>query len=128
MILINWLKRIRAGSGFCGFSASSWNKVCNVLETIEGIGCTINKTHSGNGWTVVVDGKSSDAPYPEGVTPPGTGGGGIPSGTELPGWVYWNESTHNVEQSTLTWDGEKFVESVERTVRFGTESHSSQHT
>lgn len=73
MILINWLKRIRAGSGFCGFSASSWNKVCNVLETIEGIGCTINKTHSGNGWTVVVDGKSSDAPYPEGLTPVGGG-------------------------------------------------------
>ena len=72
MILINWLKRIRAGSGFCGFSASSWNKVCNVLETIEGIGCTIHKTLSGNGWTIVVDGKSSDTPYPEGLTP-GTG-------------------------------------------------------
>ena len=102
MILINWLKRIRAGSGFCGFSASSWNKVCNVLETIEGIGCTINKTHSGNGWTVVVDGKSSDAPYPEGLTP---GGGG-----DVPQWgcsVVSGEASSSlrVRSGSLGWGG-----------------------
>ena len=125
MIMHNWLKRIREGVGFIGFSARSWGRVCNVMETIQGVGCVINKTQSGNGWSIQVDGVHSDLPLPEGMTP---GGGGIPTGTEIPGWVYWNETSHKIEQSTMTWDGSAFVESESRTEMISTESHSSQHT
>jgi hypothetical protein len=56
------------------------------------------------------------------------GGGGIPTGTEFPGWVYWNPTTHKVEQSTMTWSGTALVESETRSHQIDTESHSSQHT
>ncbi len=69
MILLGWLKRVRAGRGFSAFSASSWDRVCSVLENIEGIGCQIVKEPSGKSWKIVVDGYSSDVAFPEGVSP-----------------------------------------------------------
>jgi hypothetical protein len=60
MILLNWLRRYRANSPLASFHPASWNRICNVLEGIEGIGCQIFKTESGHGWQVIVDGVSSD--------------------------------------------------------------------
>jgi hypothetical protein len=64
VILHNWLRRFRSGAPLCAFSAQSWNRVANVLESIEGVGCRIEKTENGWGWQIVVDG-SSDFEPPE---------------------------------------------------------------
>ena len=54
MILTNWLRRFRAGSPLCRFDPKSWNRVANVLESIEGVGCRIAKTENGWGWQIIV--------------------------------------------------------------------------
>jgi hypothetical protein len=63
VILHNWLRRFRSGAPLCAFSARSWNRVANVLESIEGVGCRIEKTENGWGWQIVV-GDGSDAELP----------------------------------------------------------------
>lgn len=65
MILNNWLRRYRAGAALCRFCPRSWNRIANVLESIEGVGCRIEKTENGWGWQIVV-GDGSDAEPPPG--------------------------------------------------------------
>ena len=66
MIITNWLRRFSAGSPLCRFDPKSWNRVCNVLEELEGIGCRIEKSETGHGWKIIV-GDGSDAEPPPGV-------------------------------------------------------------
>ena len=82
MILGNWLRRFRAGAALCRFDPRSWNRVANVLESIEGVGCRIEKTENGWGWQIIV-GDGSDTPLPEGF-PSGLPSGGYPFGAEYP--------------------------------------------
>lgn len=82
MRLFGWLRRLRRGDGLKALSAASWDRVCNVLETIEGVGCTIQKTQDGYGWKIVV-GSSDVSPlegdgYEETVPPGGPGAGEDP--------------------------------------------------
>lgn len=77
MILTNWLRRFRAGSPLCRFDPKSWNRVANVLESIEGVGCRIEKTENGWGWQIVV-GDGSDAEPPPGFPDDG----GLPDASE----------------------------------------------
>jgi hypothetical protein len=79
VILNNWLRRYRAGAALCRFSPQSWNRVANVLESIEGVGCRIAKTENGWGWQIIVDGNSDYEP------PPGFESGGYPFG---PRWNF----------------------------------------
>ena len=125
MILHGWLKRFHKDSGFCGMSASSWDKVCNVLETIEGVGCSVQKTQSGNGWLIVVDGKSGDTELPTGMSPVG----GSLSGTEIWGRVVYDESDHKFQQYKMTWSEaySRFVEAATPVDIVTCESHASQH-
>ncbi len=44
--------RIKPGSSFAAFPWKSWSKVCLILETIKGIGCRINRTRSGQNWSI----------------------------------------------------------------------------
>ena len=67
MILTNWLRRFRAGSPLCRFDPKSWNRVANVLESIEGVGCRIAKTENGWGWQIIV-GYGSDTEPPPGFS------------------------------------------------------------
>ncbi|MCK9571523.1 hypothetical protein M0R72_21415 [Candidatus Pacearchaeota archaeon] len=122
----NWLKRIREGVGFIGFSARSWGRVCNVMETIQGVGCVINKTQSGNGWSIQVDGVHSDLPLPEGMTP---GGSGIPDETEIWGRVAYDTTNNKFVQYKLIWSAatRTFTESATATDIIALDSHSSQH-
>jgi hypothetical protein len=62
VILNNWLRRYRAGAALCRFCPRSWNRVANVLESIEGVGCRIEKTENGWGWQIIVDGTSDYEP------------------------------------------------------------------
>lgn len=78
MILDNWLRRYRAHSPLCRFHPQSWNRICNVLEGIEGVGCRIQKTENGHGWLIIV-GDGSDTTLPEGFP---SGGAGLPYGGE----------------------------------------------
>ena len=112
-------KRLREGLGVCKISASSWNKMVNIFESIQGVGCMIIKTESGNGWQIVVDGINSDQPYPTeelGVVPPDAGGEGLPDGTI----VKWDvveaspaseggKSTRKLVQFQAMWDSENGV-------------------
>jgi hypothetical protein len=77
VILNNWLRRFRSGAPLCAFSARSWNRICNVLESIEGVGCRIEKTENGWGWQIVV-GDGSDAEPPPGFP------SGLPDASGLP--------------------------------------------
>jgi hypothetical protein len=78
VILNNWLRRYRAGAALCRFCPRSWNRIANVLESIEGVGCRIEKTENGWGWQIVV-GDGSDT-----ETPPGLEAGGYPFGPQYP--------------------------------------------
>lgn len=69
MILDNWLRRFRAGAALCRFDPRSWNRIANVLESIEGVGCRIEKTENGWGWQIIVDGNSDTEPSPGYDTP-----------------------------------------------------------
>ena len=63
MILDNWLRRYRAGAALCRFDPRSWNRVANVLESIEGVGCRIEKTENGWGWQIIIgDGSDTEPP------------------------------------------------------------------
>ncbi len=64
MRLSGWLGRIRPRDPLARLSARSWDRICNVLETIEGVGCRVQKTLSGHGWKIIVDpaGSSDIAP------------------------------------------------------------------
>jgi len=66
MILDNWLRRYRAGAALCRFDPRSWNRIANVLESIEGVGCRIEKTENGWGWQIIV-GDGSDTEPPPGM-------------------------------------------------------------
>ena len=72
MILTDWLRRYRAHSPLCRFHPQSWNRIANVLESIEGIGCRIEKTENGWGWKIIVgDGSDAEPPpgFPDGTDP-----------------------------------------------------------
>ncbi len=84
MIMPGLFKRIKKGLGFNAFSRSSWNRVCDILENIEGVGCSIIKDETGKNWKVVVDGYQSDIPFPEGVTPAWFDDSGDPDDPPLP--------------------------------------------
>lgn len=75
--MTDWLRRYRAHSPLCRFHPQSWNRICNVLEGIEGVGCRIQKTENGHGWLIIV-GDGSDA-----ETPPGfPAASGLPDASE----------------------------------------------
>ena len=82
MILSSWLRRYRANSPLCAFHPQSWNRICNVLEGIEGVGCQIQKTENGHGWLIIV-GDGSDIEPPPGF-PDGTSGTRYPFGPQYP--------------------------------------------
>lgn len=44
--------RIKPGSSYAAFPWKSWSKICLILETIKGIGCRINRTRSGQNWSI----------------------------------------------------------------------------
>ena len=64
-------RRIRKGDPLSrAVSSEDINKVYDILEGIEGIGCSVNKTPSGRGWTISVEegggggaGESIDFPW-----------------------------------------------------------------
>lgn len=70
MNMQNLLKRLRKGMAICHLDPFSWNWMCNAWEGVEGVGCRVVKTQSGNGCMIVVDGQTSDLPFPDGATPP----------------------------------------------------------
>jgi hypothetical protein len=70
VILNNWLRRYRAGAALCRFCPRSWNRIANVLESIEGVGCRIEKTENGWGWQIIVDGNSDGGTPPAGFGSP----------------------------------------------------------
>lgn len=125
MILKNWLKRIKKGAGFIAFSAESWARVCNVLETIEGVGCSIRKTQSGLGWIIDATGNNADVAGPDGYVT----ARGLPDGTEIWGRVEYDASAHTLSQYKDVWDvaTQSFVESDTATLITDLESHASQH-
>ena len=127
MILHNWLKRFRKNDGFSGMSAESWGRVCNVLETIEVVGGQLTKTQSGLGWTLVIDGASSDLPLPDDMPWPY---GGLPDGTEIWGRVEYDTTNNKFVQYKLIWDAatRTFSESETATDIIACDSHASQHT
>lgn len=67
--LTGWLKRLRKGDGLKKLSAESWDRVCTVLEELEGVGCRVEKSETGHGWKIIVDGSSDVAP-PDGTLAP----------------------------------------------------------
>lgn len=73
--LAGWLNRLRPKDPLSKLSAESWNRICTVLEELEGVGCRVQKNTSGKGWKIIVDG-TSDVAAP--------GGGLFPWGSQWP--------------------------------------------
>ena len=68
----NLFSRIKPGTSYRVFPWRSWEKICLILETISGIGCKINRTENGQGWTIEVDGsQSTELDTDVDATPPG---------------------------------------------------------
>lgn len=46
-------------------------RLCRIVEDLQGMGCSIRKDTSkeGHGWVIVVDGESTDLPFPDGRNP-----------------------------------------------------------
>ena len=46
-------------------------RLCRILEDLQGMGCAVRKDTSqeGHGWVIVVDGESTDLPFPDGLNP-----------------------------------------------------------
>ena len=46
-------------------------RLCRIMEDLQGMGCSVRKDTSaeGHGWVIVVDGESSDLPFPDGRNP-----------------------------------------------------------
>ncbi len=46
-------------------------RLCRIMEDLQGMGCSVRKDTSaeGHGWVIVVDGESSDLPFPDGRKP-----------------------------------------------------------
>jgi len=66
-IIRNFLKRFTAGQPVAAVcSVSNLNRIANILEDIQGVGCRIEKPTNaeGHGWQIVIDGTSD-------ITPPG---------------------------------------------------------
>lgn len=106
--------------------------MCNAWETIEGVGCKIIKTHSGNGCLIVVDGHSTDVNFPTGYPNTLNGsGGGLPDGTEIWGRVSWETigSTIGLWQYKLTWNSatSTFTESETPELIKAFASHEEAH-
>ena len=87
--LAGWLNRLRPKDPLSKLSAESWNRICTVLEELEGVGCRVQKNTSGKGWKIIVDG-TSDVAAP--------GGGLFPWGSQWP-WGF--------EFATITVDDEQ---------------------
>lgn len=65
MKILNYFRRSHPGVGINRiFPCSEQNKVYNILETMEGEGCSIVRPldGEGKGWKILVDGYSSDSP------------------------------------------------------------------
>lgn len=119
------LKRIKKGQGFSAFSVSDWELVCNCVEKTRGVGCRVEHQNDGS-MIIIVDGVSTDLPFPEGTT---QSSGGIPIGTEIWGRLEYDGTNHKLVQYKETWDGSAFVENnePEATPVITYESHLSQH-
>ena len=53
MFPFGWIKRLKRGDSFGAVRADDWNKIANVLETIEGEGgIAIVKTENGLHWRI----------------------------------------------------------------------------
>lgn len=73
-------RRFRKGDSLHkAVNAENFNTLFNILEDIQGEGCTIVKTRNGLGWKIVVNGTESDI---EPISPPNAGGSGgaLPDG------------------------------------------------
>jgi hypothetical protein len=104
--------------------------MCNIFETIQGVGCSIVKTKSGNGWLIVVDGYTSDVEFPS-EYPVAPTGGGYTDGEERWGRVIYDTSvdppllgqyTETWNAATSTWD-----ESETYTTIHTPTSHNAAH-
>ena len=73
--LIHLFGRLRKGLPWSAFPWESYNKICTVLEGLQGVGCHVEKSADGRDWTIVVDGASDYAP--EDFAPPWTGAGPV---------------------------------------------------
>jgi len=69
----NFLQRKRPGDpvGKTG-DAAAWNRVCNILEDMTGVGIRIQKPtdREGRGWKLIVDGSSDEGESPTTYQPP----------------------------------------------------------
>ena len=71
---INYLQseEIKAGDSLRKTAnAKRVRRVCRILEDLSGMGCSVRKDTSaeGHGWIIVVDGESTDVPFPDGRNP-----------------------------------------------------------
>jgi len=65
-----FFKRFRTGDPIRkACDSRNLNTVFDVLEDLQGLGCRIERTNTGKGWMIVVDG-TSDIEPPEDYTPP----------------------------------------------------------
>lgn len=99
MVLNGFLKRFRANQAInllC--SAQHHNRVANILEGIEGIGCHIEKPTNadGKGWKIVCDGTS------DGDGPPASP---LPSG----GYQYQMLTKASDDDFDVQWDWLRYV-------------------
>jgi hypothetical protein len=100
-------RRIRKGDPLSrAVSSEDINKVYDILEGIEGIGCSVNKTPSGRGWTISVEegggggaGGSIDFPWKVTATPDGNGGANV---TMADGYVFFIGGDG---LATVSWGG-----------------------
>ena len=62
--VFNYFKRILRPISFAAFPYRSWNRICDILENISGVGCRIEKQSKENThWLLVVDTPTVDG-YP----------------------------------------------------------------
>lgn len=67
MPLRGYLRRFRKGDPVAKVcDTEHHNRVADILENIEGMGCHISKPTNGSPWTIVIDG-TSDVPLPSSV-------------------------------------------------------------
>ena len=97
-VLHFFLKRFHAGDPVAKVAdIDNMNRIANILEGIQGMGCHIEKPTNAEGkdWTIVVDGYTSDIP-----PPPGFPTLGLPSG----GYKYQVLQKASDDDGDVIWD------------------------
>lgn len=94
--VFGYFKRIRRAIAFAAFPYRSWNRICDILENISGVGCRIEKQSKENThWIINVDPSENDlwflcALFSVHVFDDGRIGIYLPGGFSSSSWVRFN--------------------------------------